>query len=133
MVIIRHDSSDDESLNQQQNRRQIPWRHRNGHANGQQNGNDLEENRGQIPWRHRNGHANDQHEVPFDGLLDENNNRIEMPENNDLANDLLEEDIINQYQRRNPRRGANIQQMNDDLEEFRRQHFIQQNQNENHD
>ena len=65
--------------------------------------------------------------------MDENNNRIEMPENNDLANDLLEEDIINQYQRRNPRRGANIQQMNDDLEEFRRQHFIQQNQNENHD
>ena len=50
-----------------------------------------------------------------------------MIENHDLANDILEEDIINQYQQRNPRRRANIQQMNDDLEEFRRQHFIEQN------
>ena len=55
------------------------------------------------------------------------NTATTMIENHDLANDILEEDIINQYQQRNPRRRANIQQMNDDLEEFRRQHFIEQN------
>ncbi|KAH9415199.1 hypothetical protein DERP_006290 [Dermatophagoides pteronyssinus] len=82
MVIIRQDSSDDESSNEQQNRGRIPRRHRNGHANDQQNGPDLEENRGQIPWRHRNA---------------------AIPETHDSVDDLLEEEIINQYQRHNSR------------------------------
>nr|XP_027195479.1 uncharacterized protein LOC113790064 [Dermatophagoides pteronyssinus] len=69
---VPNDRSDDESSNEQQNR-------------------------GRIPWHYRNGHANDQHEVPFDGLFDENNNRVEMPETHDSVDDLLEEEIINQY------------------------------------
>ncbi|KAH9427055.1 hypothetical protein DERP_014314 [Dermatophagoides pteronyssinus] len=62
---------------------------------------DLEENRGQIPWRHRNGHANDQHEVPFDGLFDENNNRVEMPETRDSANDFLKKKLLTNIKARN--------------------------------
>ena len=93
MVIIRQDSSDDESSNEQQNR-------------------------GRIPWRYRNGNAHDQHEFPFDWLFDDANEQAAIPETHDLVNDLLEEEIIDQYQRHNSRRQADIEQMNDDLEQF---------------
>ncbi|KAH9416498.1 hypothetical protein DERP_014548 [Dermatophagoides pteronyssinus] len=66
MVIIRQDSSDDESSNEQQNR-------------------------GRIPWRYRNGNAHDQHEFPFDWLFDDANEQAAIPETHDLVNDLLEE------------------------------------------
>nr|XP_027195478.1 uncharacterized protein LOC113790063 [Dermatophagoides pteronyssinus] len=88
----------------------------------QQSNDHHEGNECEIAWLFRNGHANDQQSD------DENNERVEIqPVNNqqELEEELREQLEIERYQRRRPRRQIDIEQINNDLEEFRRLNFIE--------